>query len=164
MQATARMASVVSSTLPARRRLIRVVRPTSMRKLPFIFGALAGIILCGVVAVGLALRSAFDSTDPRYEIVAVSWGNHTNNAELWIYQVQVSATGSSTKRSLDVSARVCLGDGNYFHDIGTIGTASDMGDATKRFGLITWLPDSITIGGADGVKATLQRSELQKHR
>ena len=135
-----------------------------MRKLPFIFGALAGIILCGVVAVGLALRSAFDSTDPSYEIVAVSWGHHTNNADLWIYQVQVSATGSATKRSLDVSARVCLGNGNHFHNIGTIGTASDMGDATKRFGLITWLPDSITIGGAEGVKATLQRSKLQKHR
>ena len=29
MQATARMASVVSSTLPARRRLIRDVRPTN---------------------------------------------------------------------------------------------------------------------------------------
>lgn len=137
-----------------------------MRKLPFIFGALAGIVLCSVGAAGLALRSAFlDSTDPRYEMVAVSWGNHTNNAKLWIYQVQVSAAGSVRKGSFDVSARVCLGGGgNYFHDIGTIGTASDMGDATKRFGVITWLPDSITIGGADGVKATLQRSELQKHR
>ena len=31
MQATARMASVVSSTLPARRRLIRSVRPTTQR-------------------------------------------------------------------------------------------------------------------------------------
>ena len=34
MQATARMASVVSSTLPARRRLIRDVRPTSMHLSP----------------------------------------------------------------------------------------------------------------------------------
>lgn len=134
-----------------------------MRKLPFIFGALAGIVLCVAVAGVLALRAAFDSRDPRYEIVAVSWGNHTDNDQLWIYQVQVSAADSA-KSGFDVSARVCLGDGNYFHDMGPIGTASDMGDATKRFGVINWLPDRVTIGGADGVKATLQRNELQRHR
>jgi hypothetical protein len=97
-------------------------------------------------------------------MVAVSWGNHTNNANLWIYQVQVAATDSAKKGSLDVSGRVCIGGGNYFHDLGTIGTASDMGDAVRRFGVIRWLPDRVTIGGAEGVKSTLLRTELQKHR
>ena len=131
-----------------------------MRKRSLISGFLAGVLLCGVVALGFALNS----TDPRDELVAVSWGSHTNNAQLWIYQVQVSAKESAKKGELDVSARVCIGGGSYFHDLGTIGTASNMGDAFNRFGVINWFPDSLAIGGSDGVKATLERTALQRHR
>ena len=136
-----------------------------MRKLPFIFGLIVGMVFSCSIAGVLVLRSAFArDSDPRYDLVAVSWGSHTDNHSLWIYQVQVAASDSAEKGSLDVSARVCIGGGNYFHDLGIIGTASDMGDAAMRFGVISWQPDSLTIGGTDGVKATLPRSELPKHR
>jgi hypothetical protein len=136
-----------------------------MRKLPFICGLIVGVVFSCVVAGVLMLRAAFThDSDPRYDLVAVSWGSHTNNDSLRIYQVQVAASDPTKKGSLVVSARICIGGGNYFHDLGPIGTASDMGDAAKRFGVISWQPDNLTIGGTDGVKTTLLRSELQKHR
>jgi hypothetical protein len=131
-----------------------------MHKQQLILGIVLGVALSCVVAAGLALRS----DDPRYEMVAVSWGNHTNYDELWIYQVQVAARKAGEKEVLNVSARVCIGGGDYFHDLGFMGTASDMGDAAKRFGVIRWFPDKVTIGGADTVEATLLRGELQRHR
>lgn len=139
-----------------------------MSKRPLLFaflaGLLAGIVISGSVALALAVRSAVVYTDPKYDLVAVSWGNRTDNRNLWIYQIQVTATNPDKNGQLDVSARVTIGGGIYSHDFGKIGTASDMGDAMRRFGVIEWQPDQVTIGGADGVKATLPRSELQKHR
>lgn len=131
-----------------------------MKRRQLLLGILLGVGLSCVVAAVLALRSA----DPRYELVAVSWGNHTENEELWIYQVQVAGRKEGKKGVLNVSARVCIGGGNYFHDLGLIGTASDMGDAAKRFGVIRWFPDKVTIGGEDLVEATLLRRDLQRHR
>lgn len=131
-----------------------------MSKRRFIQGVAFGVGLSCVVAVVLALRSA----DPRYELVAVSWGNRTGSDDLWIYQVQVAARKEKKKGVLKVSARVCIGGSSYFHDLGLIGTASDMGDAAKRFGVIRWLPDKVTIGGEEIVEATLLRKDLERHR
>lgn len=111
------------------------------------------------------LYSVFSQeTDPCFNVVAVSWGISKHNNIRSIYQVQVAASDPKNQGFLDVSARVCIGGGNYFHDLGTIGTAADMDDAVKRFGTIDWQLDRLTIGGTDGVKTTLLRSELEKHR
>ncbi len=138
------------------------------KRAPLLYGLLIGVLIgigfsCAVAA-WLAVQSALTASDPRYDLVAVSWGGHTNSESLLIYQAQVEAKPSTKKGSFDILARVCIGGGNYFHDLGNIGTASDMGDAIERFGVITWLPDKLTVGGTDGVKATLMRSELQIHR
>lgn len=136
-----------------------------MRKLPFISGLIVGILFSLVVAGILMLCSVFTSdSDPCYNVVAVSWGSNTHNSVRSIYQVQVAASDPKNQGFLDVTARVCIGGGNYFHDLGTIGIASDMDDAVKRFGTIDWQTDRLTIGGTDGIKATLLRNELQKHR
>jgi hypothetical protein len=92
-----------------------------MRKLPFICGLIVGVVFSCVFAGVHLLRAAFaHDSDPRYDLVAVSWGSHTNNDSLWIYQVQVAASDPTKKGSLVVSARVCIGGGNYFHDLGPI--------------------------------------------
>jgi hypothetical protein len=137
-----------------------------MRKfLPWILGALLGIILSGAIAGIFFLRAIFrPQADPQYELVAISWGKPMNQDSFWIYQVQVIATDSDHDGIFDVSARTCIGASNYFQDMGTLGTAADMGDATRRFGTIHWLTDRITVSGEDGVKATLMRDQLEKHR
>lgn len=130
-----------------------------MSKRQFINGVALGVGLSCAVAAVIALRTA----DPRDKLVAVSWGNRTESDYLWIYQVQVAAE-EDKKGILKVSARVCIGGGSYFHDLGVIGTASDKGDAAKRFGVIRWLPDRVTIGGEELVEATLLRKDLERHR
>lgn len=133
-----------------------------MKKLfPWIAGFLIGVLL-SVVIMGLAMIVAsFRATkDAAYDLVAVSWGAPMKQENPWIYQVQVIGDGHLPYGPTKVSARICIGDGNRFYRIGDLGTARDMGDAMRKFGHIEWLPDRITIGGEDGVKATLMRSDL----
>jgi len=137
-----------------------------MRKVfPWLLGALLGVTLSALVVGILFLRAVVTSqSDPTYELVAVSWGGRMNQDFPWIYQVQVIAADSDQDGDLDVSARICIGGGNYYQDMGGIGTVANMRDAARRYGTIKWLDDRITVGGEDGIKATLMRDQLEKHR
>ena len=131
-----------------------------MKKLiPWIGGLLIGLILSGIVVL---LRSEF--LDPAYELVAVSWGTPTSSPNLWLYQIQVVAEDENKDGILEVSAKGCIGASSYYHDFGPLGTATDMGQAVREFGAITWGDDTVTIGGTSGVRASVKRSQLEKHR
>lgn len=133
--------------------------------LPWIGGALIGISLCGVIAVKLIHRSeSGPEPDPIYPLIAISWGTPMGQDSPWTYQVQVMAKDDDKDHVLEVSARVCIGGGGYYHDMGNLGSATDKGDAVRQFGKIDWLPDRVTIGGEGGTKATLMRKNLQSHR
>jgi hypothetical protein len=135
------------------------------RFIPWIGGLLIGLVLSGIVAGSLLLRSAFgNQADPAYELVAVSWGTPGSSPDAWIYQIQVIATDDNKDGILDVSAKGCIGSSSYCHDFGRLGTASDMGQAVREFGAITWGEDAVSIGGTSGIKASVKRSQLEKHR
>ena len=132
---------------------------------PWLFGFLIGMILCAVIAGILILRSALGPRDdPEFRLVAVSWGSPMNQTQPWVYQAQVTANNSMNHGVYEITARVCIGSSSYFQDLGVLGTAKDMGEAVRIYGQIVWLPDRVTVGGENGIKATLLRSELQKHR
>jgi hypothetical protein len=78
-----------------------------------------------------------------------------------LYHVQVAVGYPSEKGIRDVTARVYNRGNTACHDLGKIGTATAPGDATRRFGQITWLANGLTIGGTDGVKTTLFRKEFE---
>jgi hypothetical protein len=125
---------------------------------------LAGVAVCYVLSSVTWLLNSISGKDPHSDLVAVSWGDHSTSVSPGHYQVQVSAQGTAPSNRLEVSAKVCIGGLNHWHEIGVLGTATDMGDATKRFGTIDWQPDRVTIGGTEGIKATLMRNELERHR
>ena len=103
-------------------------------------------------------------SDPAYELVAVSWGTPSSSPDLWLYQIQVLAKDENKDGILEISAKGCIGSSSYYHKFGSLGTASDMGQAVREFGEITWKNDTVTIGGIRGIKASVERSQLEKHR
>jgi len=134
--------------------------------LPWILGTILGILVA-VAFIGILALNRLDnqrSEDPTYRLVAVSWGHSMKQSDTWPYQVQVLSTRADVNGTVEISGRVCIGRSNYYHSMGTLGTATSMGEATKKYGSIVWLDDRITIGGSEGVKASLLRSTLEKHR
>jgi len=138
-----------------------------MKKLlPWFLGMILGILVA-MTFIGILALNRLDNQridDPTYRLVAVSWGHSMNQSDNWLYQVQVLSTLPDVNGTVEISGRVCIGGGDYWHNMGTVGTATNMGEATKKYGSITWLDDRITIGGSEGVKASLLRSALEKHR
>ena len=130
---------------------------------------LIGILLSAMLVGIYVLRSISDAffdiqPDPAYELVAVSWGTRMESTNLWYYQIQVIANDQNKDDVLEVSARGCIGSSSYFHDFGPLGTATNMGEAVQMFGTIKWEVEDVTIGGEGGVKASVKRSQLEKHR
>ena len=138
-----------------------------MKKLlPWILGTVLGILIA-VALMGILALDHLDkrrSEDPAYRLVAVSWGKTMSQSDCWPYQVQVISSAPDINGTVEISGRVCIGSSDYFHSMGTLGYATNMGDATKKFGSIVWLDDRITIGGAEGIKACLMRRDLEKGR
>jgi hypothetical protein len=133
--------------------------------LPWLLGALVGALLATSTLGVLALLNLDrPRADPAYRLVAVSWGTPAKQDHPWIYQVQVLASEPDMDGAVNVTARVCVGGSDHFHNMGFLGTAVNMGEASRQFGSIHWLEDRITIGGESGEQATLVRAELSKHR
>lgn len=39
-----------------------------------------------------------------------------------------------------------------------------MDEVIREFGDITWLADTVTVGGKSGIKGTFERSRIEKYR
>jgi hypothetical protein len=142
--------------------------PKLKKLLPWFGGMLIGLLLSALLVGIYVLRSISDAffdiqPDPAYELVAVSWGTRMETTNLWLYQIQVIANDQNKDGILEVSAKGCIGSSSYFHDFGPLGTATSMGEAVEMFGTIKWETDEVTIGGANGVKASVKRSQLERH-
>ena len=137
-----------------------------MKKLtPWIGGAIIGMLISGVIAGILLVASIFDDQpDPAYEMVATSWGTRVDSPDHWRYQIQVIAQDYDQDGVLEVTGRGCIGSSSYYHDFGSLGTATNMGEAVQKFGDIIWEDDRVTIGGSGGVVASVKRAQLEKHR
>jgi hypothetical protein len=148
---------------------IRLAPDSTVKQMPICWKKIApwfaGCLIGGVVAavltiVGIMGFMAFKTVeDEKFDLVAVSWGAPMNQDDPWVYQVQVIGDGQPY-RPMKVSARVCIGGSFRWLPLGDLGTAKNMGEAQRKFGTITWLSDQVTIGGEDGIKATLLRSKL----
>lgn len=71
------------------------------------------------------------------------------------------------ERGVEVKARVHIGRGNdYVQDCGVIGKAESPEDAVRKFGRITFAPDGLHVGPADGGPDAyvLPRDKLEAHR
>jgi len=138
-----------------------------MKKLlPWILGMILGIIVT-VAFLGILAINRLDevrSEDPAYRLVAVSWGHSMKSSENWLYQVQVVSSPPDANGVMEISGRVCIGRSNHYHTMGYLGTATTMGEAMNKYGSIIWHEDRITIGGAEGEKASLLRSKIEKGR
>lgn len=134
-----------------------------------IIGVILAVVIGGFFIFGsiVAIFLPEESTDPEdvsYNLISVCWGTPVSSSDLWIYQIQVFATDTDHDGVYDVSAKACIGSSSYFHDFGSLGTASSRGEAVKNYGDIIWHDDRVTIGGESGIKTTLLRSDLEKHR
>jgi len=106
----------------------------------------------------------FNNEDVRYKIAALSWNQHSSGKGDLIYQVQVYSEYDKSSNSFDVFAKVCIGSGSYFHDLGKIGSARTRAELISSYGEIAWDDERVRIGGKAGEKATLRRAVLEKHR
>ena len=136
-----------------------------MRKiLPWIGGAVIGAILC---LVGLIIDDLSSiepvKRDPTYDMVATSWGGPMSRPESRIYQIQVVTADENDDGTLEVSAKACR-QGVFFYTIGQIGSASDMAEAIREFGDVVWHEETVTVGGASGIRGTFKRKRIEKHR
>jgi hypothetical protein len=133
--------------------------------LPWLLGAFVGALLATSILGILALMNLDrPKADPAYRLVAVSWGDYVKQDYRWPYQVQVIASKPDMDGVVNVTARVCIRGSDHFRNMGFLGTAANMGEASRRFGSISWLEDRVTVGGDDGLKASLLRAKLDKHR
>ena len=125
-----------------------------------IIAIVTGIVVFILSSVYFTLTEKSESP---YNVVAISWGSPVSQTGSAIYQVRVIADHLDNG-NYKISGSVAIGGNNYYEDLGEIGEATDMSDAIERFGTIGWYDDQITIGGSDGVKATLMRKKLEQHR
>jgi hypothetical protein len=139
-------------------------RPTAGWLVASLSVALVGaLVLIAMFMIG-AVHSMFESDGLAVDnVVSVSWGNQ-RETDLVLYQACVLVGSSSPSGRLSVSARVNIGGSCYYHDLGEIGTATDVLDAVKRFGVIDWEPEQVVFGGSEGQKASLSRDKLELHR
>ena len=136
------------------------------KTIPWFGGILIGCIISALIAGILIVRDIFaEKPDPTYELVAVSWGAaKADSSGRSIYQIKVIARDHDKDGILDVTAKGCIGSSSYYHDFGSLGTAANMSEATRNYGIITWEDDKVTIGGNTGIKSSVMRSQLEKHR
>lgn len=133
-----------------------------MKKLlPLLTGVLAGVILTLCV---LIIQLFLSNDDPRYDLIAVSWGSSMSGEGPWIYQIQVISDDANKDGVYEVYAKACIGSSDYYHDFGEIGTARTKKELVDNFSLITWEKGVVTIGGISGQKASIKRAQLEKHR
>lgn len=131
-------------------------------------GLLVGALLGVAVTVIAGLWWTFGRPDPLDAVVATSRGgtmaDHGDPAAPSGARYQVVISAEPDTDGYLVSGIVCIGGCAYRQDLGTIGRAESPADAVARFGDIRWEPEVITIGGRDGIHATIDRAQLEVHR
>jgi hypothetical protein len=130
----------------------------------WIGGFLIGVFISLAWYVLQQLRSTLREDDPSQDIVSVSWGTPRGNTNLWVYQIRVLARDSNSDGLLEVSAHCGIGSSTYRRDFGSLGNATDIGDAVRKYGTVTWGEEALTIGGDGGPAFTIDRSTLEQHR
>ena len=121
-----------------------------------------GGIFIGAIFTYLVTSYRHSSSNREFKLVAVSWGTRINQPK-WIYQIQVLAEDRNKDGVLEISAMAWNTSSLDGHDFGILGTASDMGNAVRDYGTITWEPDNVTIGGSSGIKTSIGRKLLGKY-
>ncbi len=135
-----------------------------MRLGPWIGGLLIGAFLTLIWSAVLEFRSTLLEDGPGRDIVTVSWGTPRGNTNQWIYQIQVVARDTNSDGLLEVSAFCGLDSSIYRRDFGSLGTATDFGDAVRKYGTVTWGEETLTIAGDGGPAFSIDRSKLEQHR
>ena len=105
-----------------------------------------------------------DATLHGHEVVAVSWGTPVSSPDQWIYQVQILTKRATDNGALEVRAHCCIGSDSYIRDFGVLGTATNMGEAVRKYGTVTWEADTLTIGGGGTSVFSIARQTLEQHR
>ena len=129
------------------------------------------VLLFGVVTGASFLSDNVNSTrsgsrKKPHDTVAHSWSDGIDADGSVTIKQFYGAHIYTVKRSngFDVYCRVHIGQADYFHDCGHLGTVSNPREARELWGEIEWTNTQLIVGDPEKGGIVVPRSEIQNHR
>ena len=125
-------------------------------------GSLVIALICLIIGYALGWISPRINGDEAVQrIVAMSWGDGRYGKAFYGAEVYLEPAANG----YSVRGRVWIAHGgDYYHDLGQLGTVTTPAEAVARWGSIQWSDTGLTIGPGNPNPFVFTRAQLESHR